>query len=71
MASNGVNAHAKIRNDNVAVLRLRPIENIFWPGKDSINLGPHPWARGDDLLEISVNDIMIVQLLHASQYSSN
>ena len=62
------NAHAKISNDNIAVPSLRPIENIFWPGKDIINLGPYAWARGDDLLEISVNDIVIVQVLHSSQY---
>jgi len=26
-------AHAKIRNDNITVYRLRPIENIFRPEK--------------------------------------
>ena len=61
-------AHAKVCNDNITVSRLRPIENIFRPGKDSINLGSYAWAREDDVLEISVNDIVIVQVLHSSQY---
>ena len=62
------NAHAKIRNDNITISRLRPIENIFRPGKNSINRAVCMGLGKMDVLEISVNYIVIMQVLHSGQY---
>jgi hypothetical protein len=66
---NSYDSHAKISDDNVRRWILGAVQDVFWSAKDaprSITLTGEKKGRG--VLEISVHDVVVVQVLHTGQY---
>lgn len=59
--------HAKISDDNIAVLVLCAVEDIFW---SKMHQKPTPISLDQELLQITMNYVVFVEVFHTGKYRS-